>query len=179
MEIIPYRLLYRNGYYKRNKSSRIGSRLDRFQNAVTRELHVSHDASMFAYLTNLLRTKNTSAPSHRSFIFYFFFFLPPPLFSDTCLPRTSRSADGLTHRATIPRCALPTPFRNLTRMRVSISTEAIKCATCHESAIIFHDQALFAEQVILNMLHQDLSHDQFPSESIILPPRKLYSSCHS
>jgi len=73
MEIIPYRLLYRNGYYKRNKSSRIGSRLDRFQNAVTRELHVSHDASMFAYLTNLLRTKNTSAPSHRSFIFYFFF----------------------------------------------------------------------------------------------------------
>lgn len=118
MEITLYRLLYRNGYYNRalfennhNKSSRIGSHLDRFQNAVTRELHVSHDASMFAYLTNLLRMKNTSAPSHRAFIFYFFF--PLPLFSDTCLPRMSRSADRLTHRATIPRCA--TLFRNLTR----------------------------------------------------------------
>lgn len=122
MEITLNRLLYRDGYYNRalfennhNKSLRIGSCLDRFQNAVTRELHVSHDASMSAYLTNLLRTKNTSAPSHRSFIFYIFFFLRRVIFRYVSAARVTISWRIDAPRDDSEMRAAPTLFRNLTR----------------------------------------------------------------
>lgn len=76
--------------------------------------------------------KHKRTYSHRAFIFYFIFFSSTVIFSDTRLARASRSADGLTHRATIPRCAA-TLFRDLTRGEDSRFNRGGGCNMCDRS----------------------------------------------